>query len=890
MPKRATPVPDSPPESSAMADCPSGSGGGDESPEEERDVDEEEEEVVVEEEDDEEGEEGSEGEGEEDEEGVEEEVAVEEEEGGAESPPGEDAQNASKKIESDGNGKDLKSVSSTHERSNIGQTLTIHGQDHVSDLTVYDPPAKLLAEDGKKASAINDRDPRSSVQDIHIMSSEENRFPKSHLADRDVEVLLEKETSTEASKDVRRYSFEAHGSYKSNLISGSLIGVEDSRLLHVNEDKLAVQSMIRSVSRCGKMDGVIEKDAPNPYPNIDWQPPEDAGILSMHTPQRRPRSSSPGAILEISGKRPAIVCDFFKKGWCIKGNSCSFLHLKEGDVSSSQWARENMTEPSLREEAQRLKLSSSHETLDSLNFEKSSKLNFQRALVRAYGGEGCGLTPLHDEYNKQSSKIATEEHFRFDISGSSRKLNLPMNDLRPASLVQEGYQRPIGVSTYLDTLDERRLANGEFLSRRYLDEGKLHQEMPKGEFLNNATFSSISPLSRNPLIPEYGNYSARSSAATCLYQNSNNPYSYGKMVEDVAVRSQQSRFPLPDPKYTSYSLSSSLNSSFDSSLQPLHGSPSFHLLPQIGASSTRGSAPLSAEHLESHRSFNFDRGYYGSRSASLPRKSSPYYSSSMQQGVVGDIPPPAGLKIKENSWEPSECFRSSYCAPPSKSSPGSQYDPLVDCIEHHKAGNVTSQTYPMTIIQSVSSQHIIGDPILSGHTPAYSSQKPLNSLNHSTEDIIDKNTAAHQFTGYITPVDAPGPDSIDGGNSFMSKDEKHWVPHATDGENVNEVDLDSNTGNQVDKARNDKESKALRIFRFALVDFVKELVKPFWRDGHFSKDAHKMIVKKAVEKVISSLQPHQIPSTAESINQYLSLSRTKIFKLVEGYMDKYARF
>lgn len=78
-----------------------------------------------------------------------------------------------------------------------------------------------------------------------------------------------------------------------------------------------------------------------------------------------------------------------------------------------------------------------------------------------------------------------------------------------------------------------------------------------------------------------------------------------------------------------------------------------------------------------------------------------------------------------------------------------------------------------------------------------------------------------------------------------------------------------------------KESKALRQFRAALVDLVKELLKPKWREGNLSKDAHNRIVKKAVEKVLNSLQHHQVPTTMESVKQYLLLSRPKIIKLVE---------
>jgi len=78
-----------------------------------------------------------------------------------------------------------------------------------------------------------------------------------------------------------------------------------------------------------------------------------------------------------------------------------------------------------------------------------------------------------------------------------------------------------------------------------------------------------------------------------------------------------------------------------------------------------------------------------------------------------------------------------------------------------------------------------------------------------------------------------------------------------------------------------KESKALRHIRAALIELVKELLKPTWRDGHLSKDAHNVIVKKAVDKVLSTIQSHQVPTTMESVKQYLSSYRPKIEKLVE---------
>lgn len=40
-------------------------------------------------------------------------------------------------------------------------------------------------------------------------------------------------------------------------------------------------------------------------------------------------SHSPGAEIKDQNKRSAVVCDFHAKGWCIKGSSCRFLHVKD---------------------------------------------------------------------------------------------------------------------------------------------------------------------------------------------------------------------------------------------------------------------------------------------------------------------------------------------------------------------------------------------------------------------------------------------------------------------------------------------------------------------------------------------------------------------------------
>ena len=72
-----------------------------------------------------------------------------------------------------------------------------------------------------------------------------------------------------------------------------------------------------------------------------------------------------------------------------------------------------------------------------------------------------------------------------------------------------------------------------------------------------------------------------------------------------------------------------------------------------------------------------------------------------------------------------------------------------------------------------------------------------------------------------------------------------------------------------------------RVFRFHLAEHVKELLKPFWKEGNLSKDAHKLIVKKSVDKVLASVELHQVPVTKELITDYITMAGTKIEKLVK---------
>lgn len=53
-------------------------------------------------------------------------------------------------------------------------------------------------------------------------------------------------------------------------------------------------------------------------------------FLRLHVPQIRFRDPSSSAEFDGENKKLRMVCEFHAKGWCIKGNSCRFLHIKDG--------------------------------------------------------------------------------------------------------------------------------------------------------------------------------------------------------------------------------------------------------------------------------------------------------------------------------------------------------------------------------------------------------------------------------------------------------------------------------------------------------------------------------------------------------------------------------
>ncbi|XP_024017747.1 zinc finger CCCH domain-containing protein 38 [Morus notabilis] len=149
-------------------------------------------------------------------------------------------------------------------------------------------------------------------------------------------------------------------------------------------------------------------------------------------------------------------------------------------------------------------------------------------------------------------------------------------------------------------------------------------------------------------------------------------------------------------------------------------------------------------------------------------------------------------------------------------------------------------------------------------------------------DLVEE--PKQEMQGLTTLEPNVSSDFSKGKNELGSGDNKKALEEnrkVEDGDPVDGVDKEG-----ANDGKKSKDSKGSRAFKFALVEFVKELLKPTWKEGQIDKDAYKNIVKKVVDKVTSTMQGANIPQTQEKIDHYLSFSKPKLTKLVQAYVEK----
>ncbi|PKA62841.1 Zinc finger CCCH domain-containing protein 27 [Apostasia shenzhenica] len=505
----------------------------------------------------------------------------------------------------------------------------------------------------------------------------------------------------------------------------------------------------------------------------------DSSLRCGHTPLRRPRSPSPRASHDNMNKKPAMICQFYAKGWCIKGKLCKFLHQNDGNVTADQQAKEDKAGLSL--------------TGNSLGSKGSENIVEEPRII----------SPSLVETNKAGSSECN-------------------------TFLQRAFVPAYGTGSHESSYE-------------------------------NTTFHGARQT-RDVFFDKYRHHLDNYSSDSWQYQNSGKPLVYGS-TEDIDGTCKHRKFPNQET-HSLLGFQGSLNSGLSSSYQL-----SDHNFSRAATSSNRGSTP-SADCIEGHNSFDFDRGCHRSRSASLTRNFSPYRGLA-HHNVLDDPLSWQKTKTEYDAWEPSQPFRPSFSLVTSNiSSPQSQYDPILDSIEPESArGHSIPTSMPATTNNML---HASG-----------------NAFSQTYEGALARNTSLHD-SDVFGAVDIISESSKLKGERYMIDDEK-VLKQDNPMERLNSKAAKAGGAlrNPIDQSRRSKESKAYKAFNASLVDFVKELLKPWWREGCLSKDAHKSIVKKSAEKVLSALPSHQIPSSPEAINQYLTASRPKLTKLVEGYVEKY---
>lgn len=208
-----------------------------------------------------------------------------------------------------------------------------------------------------------------------------------------------------------------------------------------------------------------------------------------------------------------------------------------------------------------------------------------------------------------------------------------------------------------------------------------------------------------------------------------------------------------------------------------------------------------------------------------------------------------------------------------------QYDPICDSIEPKKPD--TSNNPPgfspnpagQKISVDVNPEIPLKNTSLSSlpHEPNGSSEES----NHKSHSSNQQETGAHSEVAMEN----------NGLGAEEGKQAQEGNQNAQENGLLGNVDGDA----EADDGKKGKDVKGIRAFKFALVEFVKELLKPRWKEGQIGKDAYKTIVKKVVDKVTGTLQGANIPQTQEKIDHYLSSSKPKLTKLVQAYVEKFQK-
>uniref|UniRef100_A0ACD5U1A1 Uncharacterized protein n=1 Tax=Avena sativa TaxID=4498 RepID=A0ACD5U1A1_AVESA len=541
------------------------------------------------------------------------------------------------------------------------------------------------------------------------------------------------------------------------------------------------------------------------------------------------RFSSPSPVGDPRSKTraPPKICTFYAQGHCKKGEGCNFRHEREGPGCGNLWS-----------EAEKAgsfapvgvgKDRGSEEGSEAQGLSNLKDLHFEN-FAASSKHELC-RTLIHSygeehrgvAHNLPTLEVSEERSCRTDDLWTTKRTP-PVNELVQIPIVQEKNHKPYFIGRHASLPSDGYLDGRGALPRLHLDGGKLLSDVAKARSLSDSHVSGTY-LEVHPLHPDY-RYRPFDYLQYCEKQSA-----YGGPTENLPHK-QQTEPSSSFASYSSNSITGFRNPGHNSSASSL-GSQPFRATAHLGMPSLHQLTP-GIEKVGLHKDVRFDKGCGTSRPALLA-------SSSRQPGHHSPI--------KDEPWITSVPFVPLASFPGSTSPPYSQYDPPVDSMDPTKVEGINILK-SSNISCSTSSQRTAGNVVIGGE----------NSKSINYNDKLARNMSAkgsNEFAGLVAADKERS--SLDGDTMVKAFERKN------------------------DEAINEK----TRDFRLHLAEHVKELLKPFWKEGNLSKDAYKLIVKKSVDKVLSSVELHQVPATKELVTDYITIAGTKIEKLVKAYVDKH---
>ncbi|XP_075514654.1 uncharacterized protein LOC142549549 [Primulina tabacum] len=187
-----------------------------------------------------------------------------------------------------------------------------------------------------------------------------------------------------------------------------------------------------------------------------------------------------------------------------------------------------------------------------------------------------------------------------------------------------------------------------------------------------------------------------------------------------------------------------------------------------------------------------------------------------------------------------------------------------------KQGNLSRDVYKIIMKKSV-------DKIIEGIEV---SKFPKTKCDHqkylsaSKRKIIDHDRSA------IDPLTVPEENSGRITNLLVGRKRVEGLQKETEKGNMVVAEVDESSSNKI---------KAVNAFKFVLIEHIRDVLKPYWKQGNLSRDAYKIILKKYVDKIIESIEASKFPKTKSDHQKHLSASKSKIFELIQAYVKKYQK-